>query len=235
MGCSPLPKRLQLPMSWPGRQSLQDVTLWCNFSRTMRLPKYLERKGTTLQCWFGVTSCLCSCEPTNMVKIWLWFADNEVHNSQVCAEAGTLVVQVYMLGTMSHLKNMELDNIVASDIKNLEAKTVWFGPQMHLLISDSARPELICSKVLESTSASEVYQLKDVWSSLNKDNVDVQSCPELDYVYHIFDKFSTRPPLPETQGKQVDRCLKVLLRDSTGLGNTPELGAKCISHMKDGI
>lgn len=140
-----------------------------------------------------------------------------------------------MLGTMSHLKNMELDNIIASDIKNLEAKTVWFGPQMHLLISDSARPELICSKVLESTLASEIYQLKDVQSSLNKDHVDVQSCPELDYVYHIFDKFSTSPPLPETQGKQVDRCLKVLLRDSTGLCNTPELGAKCISHMKDGI
>jgi hypothetical protein len=134
-----------------------------------------------------------------------------------------------MLGTM------ELDNIVASDIKNLEAKTVWFGPQMHLLISDIVRPELICSKVLESTLASEVYQLKDVWSSLNKDHVDVQSCPELDYVYHIYDKFSTRPRLPETQGKQVDCCLKVLLRDSTGLCNTPELGAKCISHMKDGI
>jgi hypothetical protein len=30
--------------------SLQDVTLGCIFSRTMRSPKYLERKGTTLQC-----------------------------------------------------------------------------------------------------------------------------------------------------------------------------------------
>lgn len=86
-------------------------------------------------------------------------------------------------------KNMELDNIVASDIKNLEAKTVWFGPHIHLLISDNTRTELIYSKVLESTLALEDYQLKDVQSSLNKDHVDVQSCPELDYVYHILINF----------------------------------------------
>jgi hypothetical protein len=139
---------------------------------------------------------------------------------------------------------MELDDIVVSDIKSLEAKMVWFGPQMHLLIHDSRRPELICSKLLEITSVSEVCQLAKVQNNVNGDHggrsspvqKDASSCPELDYVYHIFDKYSTCPPLAETHGKNMEHCLKLVLRDSMGLHDpTFKLGESCIHHMKHGI
>jgi len=139
---------------------------------------------------------------------------------------------------------MELDDIIVSDIKSLEAKMVWFGPQMHLLIHDSRRPELICSKLLEITSVSEVCQLAKVQNNVNGDQggrsspvqKDASSCPELDYMYHIFDKYSTSPPLAETHGKNVEHCLKLVLRDSMGLHDlTVKLGERCIHYMKHGI
>ncbi len=145
---------------------------------------------------------------------------------------------------MSHLKTMELDDIIVSDIKSLEAKMVWFGPQMHLLIHDSRRPEFICSKLLEITSVSEVCQLTRVQNNVNGDQggrsspvqKDAGSCPELDYVYHIFDKYSTSPPLAETHGINGEHCLKLVLKDSMGLHDpTFKLGEKCIHHMKHGI
>ncbi len=173
-----------------------------------------------------------------------FYTDVEVHNSQNCAEACVLVLDIYRLDTMSHLKTMELGDIVVSDIKSLEAKMVWFGPQMHLLIHDSRRPELICSKLLEITSVSEVCQLAKVQNNVNGNQggrsrpvqKDASSCPELDYVYHIFDKYSTSPPLAETHGKNVEHCLKLVLRDSMGLHDpTFKLGERCIHHMKHGI
>lgn len=173
-----------------------------------------------------------------------FYTDVEVRNSQNCAEACVLVLDIYRLDTMSHLKTMELDDIIVSDIKSLEAKMVWFGPQMHLLIHDSRRPELICSKLLEITSVSEVCQLAKVQNNVNGDQggrsspvqKDASSCPELDYMYHIFDKYSTSPPLAETHGKNVEHCLKLVLRDSMGLHDlTVKLGERCIHYMKHGI
>jgi hypothetical protein len=139
---------------------------------------------------------------------------------------------------------MELDDIIVSDIKSLGAKMVWFGPQMHLLIHDSRTPELICSKLLEISSVSEVCQLAKVQNNVNGDQggrsspvqKDSSSCAELDYVYHIFDKYSTSPPLAETHGKNMEHCLKLVLRDSMGLHDpTFKLGERCIHHIKHGI
>lgn len=164
-------------------------------------------------------------------------------------ERRILTFEVYWLDTMTHLKSHGASKISVSDVDTLEATVVTFGTQMHLLIHDSVNPSFLYSTVLESSSTSEVCemqvhgsnvgQLTPMLNSSDGPSSDQKSCPELDFVYHIFDKYSTSPPLFMTEGhhvsnqKQRDVEFTILLK---GLHvSQSDLGVKCEKYVKKGL
>jgi hypothetical protein len=113
---------------------------------------------------------------------------------------------------------------------------VTFGTQMHLLIHDRANPSLLYSTVLESSSASEVCEMQVQGSSnlgpMQNATCDQRSCPELDFVYHIFDKYATSPPLITEPGYPTKRevAFDILLK-----GSESDLGVQCENYVKEGL
>ncbi|KAG0585018.1 hypothetical protein KC19_3G251200, partial [Ceratodon purpureus] len=178
--------------------------------------------------------------------------DCEQENS--CADTGEevlkrnaseryLELEIYRLDSMLHLKTVPLD-VKVDDLANLEANIVMFGPQMHLVIHDSARPDVVWSCVLESSSASEVLQMK-VQNNVKPKSAGPEhdssaagglpkSCPELEYVYHIFDKFATSPSLKSSrENDKRELVLKLLLKSSSAIRNG--VGADCKKYIEDSL
>lgn len=146
---------------------------------------------------------------------------------------------------MLHLKTLDVGMRV-DDLNTIQANVVVFGTQMQLLIHDSSRPDVIWSRVLESSSASEVRKMMKVQNnksgstapditSTSSQASEQKSCPELEYVYHIFDKFSITPALRSSRanGKQ-EMTLKLLfLKTSSEIDN--DIGAKCKRHIESSL
>lgn len=163
-------------------------------------------------------------------------------------ERRMLTCEVYWLDTMTHLKSHGASKLNVSDVDTLDATVVTFGTQMQLLIHDSANPSFLYSTVLESSSASEVCEMQVHGSSVglptpllnshDRPSSDQKSCPELDFVYHIFDKYSTSPPLIMGEGhlfnqKQREIEFTILLK---GLHvSQSDLGVRCERYVKKGL
>ena len=160
----------------------------------------------------------------------------------------TLHFEVYWLETMTHLKSHADSKITVSDVKTLEATVVMFGTQMQLLIHDWVNPSVLFSIMLESSSASEACEMQVQGSSnvgaripkatSQERSSDHKSCPELDFVYHIFDKYSTSPPLATEPGHIIDqreRDIEFVILLKGLAGSQSDLGATCEKHLKQGL
>ncbi|EFJ31669.1 hypothetical protein SELMODRAFT_408447 [Selaginella moellendorffii] len=90
-----------------------------------------------------------------------------------------------------------MKTVTLSDIRvsQLEAQVVLFGSQTHLLILDENN--VLQSVVLDVTLASQTCQicLRDKLGSAEETAKLSSSCYELDYLYHIFNKYAVSLPL----------------------------------------
>lgn len=126
-------------------------------------------------------------------------------------DAGYLVLEIYSLTDMSHLKTVVTDYVI-SDISNTDSCLVSFGSQSslcHLILFDRLRPHRgVQSKVLEmsstTTKACQVVQVEDRGQKVTTTVPCEQKPPSaLGFIFEVFEKFSTSPPLGE------EHCLKL--------------------------
>ena len=152
-----------------------------------------------------------------------------------------LTFEVYWLETMTLLKSHGESAIKFADVQTLEAKVVRFGTQMQLLILDRVNPSFLHSIVLDSSSASEVLNMKVEGSAgdgpalPNLNPNDHKACPELDFVYHIFDKYSTSPPLTNNPGQRGRAEVEFSILLNGKGGPPPDLGEKCETYVRESL
>jgi hypothetical protein len=139
----------------------------------------------------------------------------------------SVTVDIYVLAdVMSHLRTIRLNKSIR-DLGELQLKIVNFGSQSHLVFFSTSAPRNIYSYILKTVSAKEVVQLQAIQSIENKvSEVSEErrisgSCPPLEYIYHIFDKFATSPALFSEDKRDV--FFNVLL-------STEDIDQKCNEH-----
>ncbi|KAL3686193.1 hypothetical protein R1sor_004215 [Riccia sorocarpa] len=96
-----------------------------------------------------------------------------------------VIPSAFQVGT---LLNMQLETAVRS-----------FGSQEHILFLVGNEHQRIVSHCLKITSASEVYQLSSDRASTIKGQQQFGTGLPLDYLFHVYEKFSTNPPVVNQQ------------------------------------
>eukprot|EP01018_Ginkgo_biloba_P017611 Gb_37645 [translate_table: standard] len=108
-------------------------------------------------------------------------------------------LEIYVLGDiMTYLKSIDL-NVSVENMDELEVKIMSFGRQSHIVCRRAEAPDSICSKIFKTFSAKESVQLQEIVGenkAFSREEREISSsCPALEYIYHIFDKFATSPAL----------------------------------------
>eukprot|EP01018_Ginkgo_biloba_P033752 Gb_25339 [translate_table: standard] len=137
-------------------------------------------------------------------------------------------LEIYVLGDiMTYLKSIDL-NVSIENMEELEVKIMSFGPQSHIVFRRAEAPDSICSKMLKTFSAKESAQLQEIVGenkAFAREGKEISaSCPALEYIYHIFDKFATSPALFPEFKRTVTFNVLLETRDSSG--------KKCMEYLR---
>lgn len=108
---------------------------------------------------------------------------------------------------------------------------------MHLVIFDSSSPSVLTSKVIKISSSSEVCQLQQI--TRPEEGADTQkssgantSGPVLDYIYQIFDKYATSPPLRK---QSRDLHLRMVLDGPVATAASAYLSDRCLQYVNTSL
>ncbi|EFJ31667.1 hypothetical protein SELMODRAFT_408444 [Selaginella moellendorffii] len=125
--------------------------------------------------------------------------------------------------------DVTLSDICVSSVHQLEAQVVLFGSQTHLLVLDDEK-NVLHSVVLDVTLASQTCQirLRDKCDSAEETPMSTSVCYEVDYLYHIFDKYAVSPPLLRASPRCITFRMVVRVLNGSHDGNDAEV----VKHAK---
>ncbi|CAM6093207.1 unnamed protein product [Calypogeia fissa] len=161
-----------------------------------------------------------------------------MHDAIGTSEEQCLTIDVYKLDdSVQHFSSIPLGMNV-KDPSKLVVGLVSFSSQMHLVVFDSESPSTLTSKVIKISSASKVCQLQQVtWpegeaAEREKNAGATQAGPVLDYIYQIYEKYATSPPLSQHSR---DLHLGMVLKGQSETHSSTSLREKCIAFVKTSL